>query len=258
MTRAMPSAACGDGADLFLAGRRRLVVVDVLLERVADLLRTNRKLRHFPASSLILWSVGLWSGVLCVPAVSRPACGARRPACRTRCRRSRRRRSRPGARRPGRAPARPVSRTSRPYWRPRASLSRVWSASRELVGGADRGQQLALDVGGDLLEVGDRPLHRAGGRADGVLDERQRRRQHLAVEQPAQQADLVVGRARRVGERLAQLGVGLDQPAEREQLVGDLVAAGAGGPDQRRPRRAARSTAGSSRGRPSSGGVRPR
>ena len=58
-----------------------LVVVDVLLERVADLLRTDRKLRHFPASSLILWSVGLWSGGRACRAVSRPACGGRRRAC---------------------------------------------------------------------------------------------------------------------------------------------------------------------------------
>jgi hypothetical protein len=43
--------ALGDGADLFLAGRRRLVVVDVLLERVADLLRADRELRHVSASS---------------------------------------------------------------------------------------------------------------------------------------------------------------------------------------------------------------
>ena len=63
-TRAMPSAHCGDGADLLLAGRRRLVVVDVLLERVADLLRTNRELRHvfclFPESR------ESWSEVVCV------------------------------------------------------------------------------------------------------------------------------------------------------------------------------------------------
>ena len=44
----------GDRADLLLARGRRLVVLDVLVERVADLLRTNRKLRHLCASSLLL------------------------------------------------------------------------------------------------------------------------------------------------------------------------------------------------------------
>ena len=65
----------GDGADLFLAGRLGLVVRDEPLERVPDLLRTDRELRHRSASALLdlSESVGVcwWSGV--GGAVSRPS-----------------------------------------------------------------------------------------------------------------------------------------------------------------------------------------
>ena len=45
-------AGLGDRADLFLARRLGLVVGDVLLQCVADLLRTDRKLRHLRPYSL--------------------------------------------------------------------------------------------------------------------------------------------------------------------------------------------------------------
>ena len=52
-TRAMPSPACGDGADLLLAGGRRACSPSTYFwQRVPDLLRTDRKLRHVRPSSL--------------------------------------------------------------------------------------------------------------------------------------------------------------------------------------------------------------
>ena len=77
-------AGLGDGADLFLAGRLRLVVGDVLLERVADLLRTDRELRHLRPCSLLslsLWLAVSWSWV------SRRGAGGRRRAGWRWCRR---------------------------------------------------------------------------------------------------------------------------------------------------------------------------
>ena len=105
--------ALRDRADLFAAGRRRLVVVDVLLERVPDLLRTNRELRHlcclFPDDV-----AACGSGRLVVGAgVSRRCAVGRCRAWPRRCRRSRRRRSRPGGRRSGRGPRRCAGARSR-------------------------------------------------------------------------------------------------------------------------------------------------
>ena len=45
-------AGLGDVADLFLAGRVRLILGDVLLQRVADVVRTDGELRHCGAFSL--------------------------------------------------------------------------------------------------------------------------------------------------------------------------------------------------------------
>ena len=89
--------ALGDRADLLATGSRRLVVVDVLLEGVADLLRTNGELRHVRC----LFPVATGAGVVWVWCrVGQPA--MRRRAVSSlprRCRRSRRRRSRPSSRR---------------------------------------------------------------------------------------------------------------------------------------------------------------
>ena len=67
-----------DGADLLLAGRRRLVVVDVLLERVADLLRTDRQLRHVPC--LFPWWSSPVSCRVCGASAGEPAAGVVEPA----------------------------------------------------------------------------------------------------------------------------------------------------------------------------------
>ena len=69
---------CRDGADLLLAGGRRLVVVDVLLERVPDLLRTDRKFGHVPCPlewvESCVFVVGLWCSA------GEPAAGVVEPA----------------------------------------------------------------------------------------------------------------------------------------------------------------------------------
>ncbi len=108
----------GDGADLLLAGGRRLVVVDVLLERVPDLLRADRQLRHVPClfPESVVCQVCLWwwlsrrslrrassSRVATVPSMTSSPISTRRPptsvgstttcswtSCRTACRARRR------------------------------------------------------------------------------------------------------------------------------------------------------------------------
>ncbi len=90
-------------ADLFLAGRLRLVVGDVLLQRVADVVRTDGELRHCGAFSLGSTGASGWDGWVVGPGAagtaSRPAFGGRRRDGSRPSRQSRHRRSPPGCRR---------------------------------------------------------------------------------------------------------------------------------------------------------------
>ena len=58
-TFAMPSPALGDGPDLLARGRVRLVRLDEVLQRVPDLLRPDRQLRHRSLLSSLLSRRGL-------------------------------------------------------------------------------------------------------------------------------------------------------------------------------------------------------
>jgi hypothetical protein len=104
-------AGVGDATDLFAGGGARLVGLDVAVQGVPDLLRTDRELRH--VSDLLLvtrprWGRSLWSVVRCLAVygcrgglrVSRRSRGGglHRGAA-GRCRRRPRRRPGPGCRR---------------------------------------------------------------------------------------------------------------------------------------------------------------
>ena len=215
-----------DTADLGLVGFVRLVARDEALERVADLLRTDGKLRHqWSLLSLVVTRCG----VACLgvrrstgvnsssPAGQRQAVGdaaveehvadphreaadrsgsistlsctawpSRRPSAGGETRRAARR---SGARRCG--PGRPAARAGRP------PAARTPRAPRSMV--------------------------RPRGSQDHLADEDQGRVLDLVAEQRVEQLGLAVGGQRRVGQRAAQRRLAVEDAAEPEQLVLDLV-----------------------------------
>ena len=107
------------------------------------------------------------------------------------------------------------------------------------LGGAERAcgvhdrEQLVLHVGRDALDRVQRATERLAA-AHGLADEALRgRRSTLPSSTERQERGLVVGAARRVGQDVAQVGVGVDELAHREQLVADPRTLGAGRADQR-------------------------
>ena len=117
---------------------------------------------------------------------------------------------------------RPSSR-SPPTMRPNRNSSSSTSSSSPRASAASRAASVARREGLDQVDRARPALPRDG------LHEVEGGRRHLRVEQPVGQGGPVVGLARRVRQRPAQRELPVEQPRDREELVGQAqqLAAGA-------------------------------